>query len=74
MCVVGYNKEGFIIRNSWGYDWGDGGYCYMPYSDLGYAWEVWGTIDDNTVIEPKPTATKKCWLKEWFKKTFSRNE
>ncbi len=74
MCVVGYNKEGFIIRNSWGYDWGDGGYCYMPYSDLGYAWEVWGTIDDDTVIEPKPTTTKKCWLKEWFKKTFSRNE
>jgi C1A family cysteine protease len=30
---VGYDdsKNAFIIRNSWGADWGDGGYFYMPY-------------------------------------------
>lgn len=24
----------FIVRNSWGADWGDRGYCYMPYGYL----------------------------------------
>ena len=32
MCAVGYNESEkvFIIRNSWGTDWGDQGYCYVP--------------------------------------------
>ena len=32
MCV-GYDDERgvFIVRNSWGTGWGDGGYFYMPY-------------------------------------------
>merc|ERR1712146_525099 len=24
-------KQVFIVRNSWGDEWGDGGYFYMPY-------------------------------------------
>jgi C1A family cysteine protease len=29
VCIVGYRKDGrFIIRNSWGKDWGDGGFCF----------------------------------------------
>lgn len=29
VCVVGYRSDGrFIIRNSWGSDWGDGGFAY----------------------------------------------
>lgn len=33
MVVVGYSDKlrRFIIRNSWGDDWGDQGYCYVPY-------------------------------------------
>lgn len=33
MVVVGYSNElrRFILRNSWGTDWGDNGYCYVPY-------------------------------------------
>ncbi len=36
MVVVGYNDRGniFIVRNSWGPDWADNGYCYMPYRYL----------------------------------------
>lgn len=34
MAIVGYSDklQCFIVRNSWGSEWGDGGYCYMPYT------------------------------------------
>ncbi|UBF24201.1 C1 family peptidase [Kovacikia minuta CCNUW1] len=33
MLCVGYSDpdQVFIVRNSWGEDWGDRGYCYIPY-------------------------------------------
>ena len=35
ILIVGYkeidNKNYFIIRNSWGQEWGDKGYCYLPF-------------------------------------------
>ncbi len=33
MVVVGYSDQlgMFIVRNSWGENWGDRGYCYLPY-------------------------------------------
>uniref|UniRef100_A0A832H1J1 Peptidase C1 n=1 Tax=Oscillatoriales cyanobacterium SpSt-402 TaxID=2282168 RepID=A0A832H1J1_9CYAN len=33
MLCVGYSDKDrmFIVRNSWGTDWGDKGYCYIPY-------------------------------------------
>jgi hypothetical protein len=36
MLCVGYSDvdKVFIVRNSWGEDWGDAGYCYMPYNYL----------------------------------------
>ena len=34
MVITGYSDQlqRFIVRNSWGQDWGDNGYCYIPYS------------------------------------------
>ncbi|MBW0117246.1 C1 family peptidase [Pseudonocardia abyssalis] len=36
MLCVGYSDadDVFIVRNSWGAEWGDQGYCYMPYAYL----------------------------------------
>jgi C1A family cysteine protease len=36
VCVVGYDQSArvWIMRNSWGTDWGDNGYFYMPFEYL----------------------------------------
>ena len=34
MLIVGYTGNFFIVKNSWGADWGDQGYCYIPKSVL----------------------------------------
>ncbi len=46
MLLVGYMDDSrhFVVRNSWGLNWGDQGYCYVPYdyilnSEL--AWDFW---------------------------------
>lgn len=61
MVICGYNdRHGhFIVRNSWGTDFGDNGYCYLPYSYLRdsdltrYAVAITG-IDANAFIGHKP--------------------
>ncbi len=39
MLCVGYSDadEVFVVRNSWGPEWGDEGYCYVPYEYLSNA-------------------------------------
>jgi hypothetical protein len=49
--VVGYNENGFIIRNSWGFNWGDKGHTIFPYSDWGIEYETWTLIDDLESID-----------------------
>jgi C1A family cysteine protease len=36
MLACGYSDQDqvFVVRNSWGADWGDAGYCYIPYDYL----------------------------------------
>lgn len=48
ILVVGYEDssvvgEGFLVlRNSWGLDWGEGGYGYLPYAYIGlYGGDAW---------------------------------
>ena len=45
MCLVGYDDnldEGcFIVRNSWGTEWGQEGYCFIPYDMMQYFMDVW---------------------------------
>lgn len=44
MLCVGYDKGHFIVLNSWGTEWGDGGYCYIPERYVGsseYGGDYW---------------------------------
>jgi len=46
MLCVGYldAHKLFIVRNSWGEDWGDQGYCYIPYDYMTnpeLCWDCW---------------------------------
>lgn len=53
MTVVGFDdiEKHFIIRNSWGSNWCDKGYCYYKYDDWGSHWEIWTTIDIRSSLE-----------------------
>lgn len=71
LCVVGYDDTKtngkhtgyFEVRNSWGPDWGESGYCWIPYDFFVFAdnsmggfryWmESWSSVD---IITPDPIA------------------
>jgi len=41
VTIVGWNEQGYIIRNSWGVGFADKGYILLPYSDESYFREIW---------------------------------
>lgn len=45
IAIVGYDEEGFIIRNSWGDNFGDNGYVTIPYNDFNELMEIWTVIE-----------------------------
>lgn len=65
LSIVGYNTKGFILRNSWGEDWGNSGYAIFPYEDWGLHWEVWTSIDAKSKEQPKIEKWKLTWY--WIK-------
>lgn len=41
-AIVGYDRDGFWIQNSWGADWGNHGFCRVTYDDwLENGTDVW---------------------------------
>lgn len=44
IAVVGYDKNGFIIRNSWGTRYGTDGYATIPYEDFELFYEMWTVL------------------------------
>ena len=54
LTVVGYHKtHGFLLRNSWGKMWGEIGYTYFPYSHWGMQYEIWTTVDKDSLPKPE---------------------
>ena len=41
VTIVGWDENGYIIRNSWGVAYGDRGYITLPYSDVSNFIELW---------------------------------
>ncbi|HEV2704569.1 MAG TPA: C1 family peptidase [Pyrinomonadaceae bacterium] len=42
VAIVGYTDEGFIVQNSWGPEWGAGGFALLPYEDyMLHATDCW---------------------------------
>jgi hypothetical protein len=72
MLIVGYDDKGFIVRNSWGTEWGKQGYSTYTYQDWGSHFEIWTSLDDMTSQPIIELAKKKRmfhirqpqWLKE----------
>lgn len=54
MCIVGYDQTGFVIENSWGEQWGEGGYFTLPYADatrlVDQSWVIEGVL--GVKVEP----------------------
>lgn len=75
LVVVGYNKQGFWLRNSWGTGWCDKGHTFYPYKDWGSHWEIWTMIDADSSV-PTPVGSKKPRAKilDLFKKIFKNKK
>jgi hypothetical protein len=43
VLVCGYDGTGWLIRNSWGSGWANGGYCVQPYGYEAFWMECWTT-------------------------------
>lgn len=56
MVVVGYSEKlrRFIVRNSWDVDWGENGYCYVPYEYIDHE-RLCQSATIFTEIESLPT-------------------
>lgn len=44
ISIVGYDEDGFFIRNSWGISFGDKGYTHIKNNDLPTMLEMWTVI------------------------------
>lgn len=58
LTAIGFNKEGFILQNSWGRDWNGDGCIVLPYEEWGSVWECWVGVDENNT-NPSETVSSR---------------
>lgn len=51
VTIVGYDERGFIIKNSWGTEWGDGGYARIAF-DYHRLYAAEALLIDTVSIQP----------------------
>jgi len=69
MAVVGYNKDGIIVRNSWGNGWcvdenGNGGDIYIPWYDAARyipEYNFWKDMDSQSCENFELFTGRSCW-------------
>lgn len=71
LTVVGYNDstQYFTVLNSWGDDWGDDGFCYIPYSYIAnphLCYEIVVISFSDSFLKRVIKACKKCkcWIRQ----------
>lgn len=45
IAIIGWDDDGFIIRNSWGTSYGEKGYATIPYKEINKFFEIWTIIE-----------------------------
>jgi hypothetical protein len=59
-AIVGYTRDGFIVHNSWGEEWGAGGFAVLPYEDwLRNAMDCWVVQLGVVTVEHDEVASAK---------------
>jgi C1A family cysteine protease len=44
VAIIGWNDKGFIIKNSWGEDFGNNGTTILPHERFNELQEIWTVI------------------------------
>jgi hypothetical protein len=65
-ALVGYDHDGFIVQNSWGREWGSGGFAHLSYEDwLANRMDAWvaqmgvGRVAHHYPLVSPPTSARK---------------
>jgi len=64
MAVVGYNKDGIIVRNSWGTGWCEGGDVYVSWYDAARyipEYNFWKDMDSQSCENFEYWTGRSCW-------------
>lgn len=55
LCCCGWDRsKGFKIQNSWGSDWGDGGFGWLPESQVARGIDIFGCFAPRDMEAPSP--------------------